>query len=88
MNQHLLCTNANIRAIIVIKSQKEVNSSMLHHKAFRFRIYPTEEQTKLIRQMLDALALSLTTSLRGGTTPSMKQVEACLTRPVQSGCQR
>ncbi|WP_438804170.1 helix-turn-helix domain-containing protein [Paenibacillus oleatilyticus] len=24
---------------------------MLHHKAFRFRIYPTEEQTTLIRQM-------------------------------------
>ncbi|MCM3270587.1 IS200/IS605 family element RNA-guided endonuclease TnpB [Paenibacillus elgii] len=24
---------------------------MLHHKAFRFRIYPTEEQTKLIHQM-------------------------------------
>ncbi|WP_204343753.1 helix-turn-helix domain-containing protein, partial [Paenibacillus elgii] len=24
---------------------------MLHHKAFRFRIYPTEEQTTLIHQM-------------------------------------
>ncbi|WP_167670142.1 helix-turn-helix domain-containing protein, partial [Paenibacillus tianmuensis] len=23
---------------------------MLHHKAFRFRIYPTEEQTTLIHQ--------------------------------------
>ncbi|WP_157244158.1 helix-turn-helix domain-containing protein, partial [Paenibacillus elgii] len=24
---------------------------MLHHKAFRFRIYPMEEQTTLVHQM-------------------------------------
>ncbi|WP_337589615.1 helix-turn-helix domain-containing protein, partial [Paenibacillus sp. A3] len=51
MNQHILYTNANICSIIVIKSPKEVNLRMLHHKAFRFRIYPTEEQTTLIHQM-------------------------------------
>ncbi|WP_371860740.1 helix-turn-helix domain-containing protein, partial [Paenibacillus elgii] len=44
MNQHLLCMNTNICAIIMMKSPKEVNARMLHHKAFRFRIYPTEEQ--------------------------------------------
>ncbi|WP_338121957.1 helix-turn-helix domain-containing protein, partial [Paenibacillus elgii] len=48
MNQHHLCTNENICTIIVIKSPKEVSANMLHHKAFRFRIYPTEEQTTLI----------------------------------------
>ncbi|WP_407668126.1 helix-turn-helix domain-containing protein, partial [Paenibacillus tyrfis] len=33
------------------KITKGGESRMLHHKAFRFRIYPTEEQTTLIHQM-------------------------------------
>ncbi|MFB0865421.1 helix-turn-helix domain-containing protein, partial [Paenibacillus oleatilyticus] len=51
MNQYLLCIHENICAIIVVKLRKEVDARMLHHKAFRFRIYPTEEQTTLIHQM-------------------------------------
>ncbi|WP_157244219.1 helix-turn-helix domain-containing protein, partial [Paenibacillus elgii] len=33
------------------KITKGGESRKLHHKAFRFRIYPTEEQTTLIHQM-------------------------------------
>ncbi|MCP3773564.1 helix-turn-helix domain-containing protein [Paenibacillus sp. MZ04-78.2] len=50
---------------------------MLHHKAFRFRSYPTEEQTTLIHQMYGCARFVLTTSWRDGTTPSKKQAEAC-----------
>ncbi|WP_373233367.1 helix-turn-helix domain-containing protein, partial [Cohnella sp.] len=55
MNRHFLfASNANICAIMkggFTFAEGGVQTQMLHHKAFRFRLYPTTEQIILIRQM-------------------------------------